>query len=40
MAGFVNELPTLGWEPTVSLREGLLRTIELSGREMLVGATR
>jgi dTDP-glucose 4,6-dehydratase len=28
----------LGWEPTVSLREGLRRTIEESGVEALVGA--
>jgi dTDP-glucose 4,6-dehydratase len=28
----------LGWEPTVSLREGLRRTIEESGRTTLVGA--
>ncbi len=28
----------LGWEPTVSLREGLRRTIEESGVETLVGA--
>ena len=27
----------LGWEPTVSLREGLERTIEQSGRDALVG---
>jgi dTDP-glucose 4,6-dehydratase len=30
----------LGWEPAVSLREGLKRTIEHSGVEALVGATR
>ncbi len=30
----------LGWEPTVSLREGLRRTIEQSGAEALVGAAR
>ena len=28
----------LGWEPKVDLREGLRRTIELSGVEALVGA--
>jgi UDP-glucuronate decarboxylase len=28
----------LGWEPTVSLREGLRRTIEEAGTEQLVGA--
>jgi dTDP-glucose 4,6-dehydratase len=28
----------LGWEPQISLREGLARTIERSGRETLVGA--
>jgi dTDP-glucose 4,6-dehydratase len=28
----------LGWEPTISLREGLRRTIEQSGAEALVGA--
>ena len=28
----------LGWEPTVSLREGLQRTIEQSGADALVGA--
>ena len=27
----------LGWSPEVSLREGLQRTIEQSGIEMLVG---
>ena len=27
----------LGWEPKVSLREGLERTIEQAGREALVG---
>jgi dTDP-glucose 4,6-dehydratase len=30
----------LGWEPRVDLREGLRRTIELSGREMLTGPAR
>src|SRR5438270_1406092 len=30
----------LGWEPAVSLREGLKRTIERSGIEALVGAAR
>jgi dTDP-glucose 4,6-dehydratase len=30
----------LGWEPTVSLRDGLRRTIEESGVETLVGAIR
>jgi dTDP-glucose 4,6-dehydratase len=30
----------LGWEPAVPLREGLLRTIEQSGLEALVGAGR
>jgi dTDP-glucose 4,6-dehydratase len=30
----------LGWEPTVSLRDGLQKTIEQSGVEALVGATR
>jgi dTDP-glucose 4,6-dehydratase len=30
----------LGWEPEVSLREGLRRTIEQSGLEALVGAAR
>jgi dTDP-glucose 4,6-dehydratase len=29
----------LGWEPQVSLREGLRRTVEQSGVEALVGAT-
>jgi len=29
----------LGWEPKVTLREGLERTIEQAGREALVGAT-
>jgi dTDP-glucose 4,6-dehydratase len=29
----------LGWEPQVSLRDGLRRTIEESGVEGLVGAT-
>jgi dTDP-glucose 4,6-dehydratase len=29
----------LGWEPTVSLREGLKRTIEKSGSDALVGIT-
>ena len=28
----------LGWEPKVSLREGLERTIEKAGPEALVGA--
>jgi nucleoside-diphosphate-sugar epimerase len=28
----------LGWEPQISLREGLTRTIEQSGRETLTGA--
>jgi dTDP-glucose 4,6-dehydratase len=28
----------LGWEPEISLREGLARTIDQSGRETLVGA--
>jgi dTDP-glucose 4,6-dehydratase len=28
----------LGWEPEISLREGLTRTIEQSGRETLIGA--
>jgi dTDP-glucose 4,6-dehydratase len=28
----------LGWEPQISLREGLARTIERSGRDTLVGA--
>jgi dTDP-glucose 4,6-dehydratase len=28
----------LGWEPQVELREGLRRTIEQSGRDLLVGA--
>ncbi len=28
----------LGWEPTVSLADGLTRTIEQSGRERLIGA--
>ena len=28
----------LGWEPTVSLREGLQRTIDEAGTEALVGA--
>ena len=27
----------LGWSPEVSLREGLERTIEQSGAEMLIG---
>jgi dTDP-glucose 4,6-dehydratase len=27
----------LGWEPKVGLREGLERTLELSGRERLIG---
>ena len=30
----------LGWEPEVELREGLQRTIEQSGTEVLVGAAR
>jgi dTDP-glucose 4,6-dehydratase len=30
----------LGWQPEISLREGLRRTIELSGAEALVGAAR
>jgi dTDP-glucose 4,6-dehydratase len=30
----------LGWEPQIDLREGLRRTIALSGREVLTGATR
>jgi dTDP-glucose 4,6-dehydratase len=30
----------LGWEPTIDLREGLRRTIEKSGVEVLVGAVR
>jgi dTDP-glucose 4,6-dehydratase len=30
----------LGWEPTVDLREGLLRTIEQSGTDKLIGAGR
>jgi dTDP-glucose 4,6-dehydratase len=30
----------LGWEPAVELREGLRRTIELSGKQALVGASR
>ncbi|MDQ6817836.1 MAG: SDR family NAD-dependent epimerase/dehydratase, partial [Actinomycetota bacterium] len=29
---------TLGWEPTVDLREGLRRTIHHSGTENLIGA--
>ena len=29
----------LGWEPTVTLAEGLKRTIEESGRERLIGST-
>ncbi|MBV9006077.1 MAG: SDR family NAD-dependent epimerase/dehydratase, partial [Solirubrobacterales bacterium] len=28
----------LGWEPTVSLREGLRRTLEEAGAEKLIGA--
>jgi dTDP-glucose 4,6-dehydratase len=28
----------LGWEPTVSLREGLRRTVEAAGIEALTGA--
>ena len=27
----------LGWEPTVSLNDGLRKTIELSGRSRLIG---
>jgi dTDP-glucose 4,6-dehydratase len=30
----------LGWEPKVSLRDGLRRTIEQAGVDMLVGAAR
>jgi len=30
----------LGWEPRMSLREGLRRTIEQAGVDMLVGAPR
>jgi dTDP-glucose 4,6-dehydratase len=30
----------LGWEPTIDLREGLQRTIDLSGPEGLIGAPR
>ena len=30
----------LGWEPTIDLREGLRRTIDLSGPEGLIGAPR
>ncbi len=30
----------LGWEPQIDLREGLRRTIERSGREVLTGAAR
>ncbi len=30
----------LGWEPQVSLREGLRHTIEAAGREVLIGAPR
>jgi dTDP-glucose 4,6-dehydratase len=30
----------LGWEPQIDLREGLRRTIEQSGREVLTGAAR
>jgi dTDP-glucose 4,6-dehydratase len=29
----------LGWEPTVSLAEGLRRTIDLAGAEGLIGST-
>jgi nucleoside-diphosphate-sugar epimerase len=29
----------LGWEPTVSLAEGLRQTIELAGAEGLIGST-
>jgi dTDP-glucose 4,6-dehydratase len=28
----------LGWEPTISLRDGLQRTIEEAGVDLLVGA--
>jgi dTDP-glucose 4,6-dehydratase len=27
----------LGWEPTISLRDGLTRTLEQAGRETLIG---
>ena len=30
----------LGWEPQIDLREGLRRTIEQSGKELLAGAAR
>jgi dTDP-glucose 4,6-dehydratase len=30
----------LGWEPTISLREGLRRTIDQSGKRALIGAAR
>jgi nucleoside-diphosphate-sugar epimerase len=30
----------LGWEPKIDLREGLQKTIDLSGSEALIGATR
>jgi dTDP-glucose 4,6-dehydratase len=30
----------LDWEPTVSLRDGLQRTIDQSGMDLLVGAGR
>jgi dTDP-glucose 4,6-dehydratase len=30
----------LGWEPTVELREGLRRTLEESGVDVLVGSAR
>ena len=30
----------LGWEPQVDLREGLIKTIELSGPEALIGGDR
>jgi dTDP-glucose 4,6-dehydratase len=30
----------LGWEPTVALREGLQRTLDESGVDVLVGAAR
>ena len=30
----------LGWSPEVALREGLQRTIDQSGIELLVGGTR
>jgi len=34
--GLAREL--LGWEPEIELREGLIRTIERSGRDVLIGA--